>query len=189
MKIIDVFDFDKTLYKNDSTVDFYFFCLNKKKSILKYFPKQFLGFLLYKLKLKPKEYFKEKFFLFLKSFDNIDKMVSEFWSTRKGNFRNEILEKSNNYKIVISASPEFLLKDICKELGIDYCIATKVDKTTGKSLSKNCKGQEKVKRLNDFISDYKIENFYTDSFSDKPLAMLAKNSYLVKKDKIDEFII
>ena len=94
------------------------------------------------------------------------------------------MENNNNFKIVISASPEFLLKEKCKELGIDYCIATIVDIKTGKFISKNCKGPEKVNRLNEFIKDYKIENFYSDSLTDKYLAKLAKNSYLIKNGKI-----
>ena len=66
MKTIDVFDFDKTLYKKDSTIQFYLYCLSKYKKIIKYFPSQIYSFLLYKLKIKPKKYFKEKFFYFLK---------------------------------------------------------------------------------------------------------------------------
>lgn len=186
MKKIDVFDFDKTLYKKDSSVEFYLYCLSKYKKIIKYLPSQAFGFLLYKLKIKPKEYYKEKFFSFLKSINNTENEVKEFWSSRKNDFRKEIIEKSENFKIVISASPEFLLKDICNELGIDYCIASIVDINTGKFLSKNCKGEEKVKRLNEYIKDYEIENFYSDSISDKYLARLAKNSYLVKKEKIEE---
>lgn len=187
MKKIDVFDFDKTLYKKDSSVEFYLYCLSKYKKIIKYFPSQVFGFLLYKLKIKPKEYYKEKFFSFLKSIEKPEDVVKDFWSSRKDDFRKEFIENSKKFKIVISASPEFLLKDICTELGIDYCIASKVDINTGKFLSKNCKGEEKVNRLNEYIQDYEIENFYSDSLTDKYLARLAKNSYLVKKDKIGEF--
>ena len=186
MKKIDVFDFDKTLYKKDSSVDFYLYCLSKHKKIIKYLPSTAFGFLLYKLKIKPKEYYKEKFFSFLKSIEKPEEVVKEFWSTRKDNFRNEIIEKSENFKIVISASPEFLLKGICKELGIDYCIASIVDIKTGKFLSKNCKGEEKVNRLNEYIKDYEIENFYSDSLTDRYLARLSKNKYLIKNGKIIE---
>ena len=185
MKTIDVFDFDKTLYKKDSTVQFYLFCLSKYKKIIKHLPRQFFSFILYKLKIKSKVYFKENFFIFLKDIDETEKVVKEFWnSVKEKDFRKEILEKNINYKIVISASPEFLLKEKCKELGIDYCIATIVDIKTGKFISKNCKGPEKVERLNEFINDYKIENFYSDSLTDKYLAKLAKNSYLIKNGKI-----
>ena len=185
MKTIDVFDFDKTLYKKDSTVQFYLFCLSKYKKIIKHLPRQFFSFILYKLKIKSKVYFKENFFIFLKDIDEPEKVVKEFWnSVKEKDFRKEILEKNINYKIVISASPEFLLKEKCKELGIDYCIATIVDIKTGKFISKNCKGPEKVERLNEFINDYKIENFYSDSLTDKYLAKLAKNSYLIKNGKI-----
>ena len=146
MKTIDVFDFDKTLYKKDSTVQFYLFCLSKYKKIIKHLPRQFFSFILYKLKIKSKVYFKENFFIFLKDIDEPEKVVKEFWnSVKEKDFRKEILEKNINYKIVISASPEFLLKEKCKELGIDYCIATIVDIKTGKFISKNCKVQKKSK--------------------------------------------
>ena len=32
---MNVYDFDKTIYKGDSTLDFYFFCLRKKPIIIK----------------------------------------------------------------------------------------------------------------------------------------------------------
>ena len=30
----------------------------------------------------------------------------------------------------------------------------------------------------------KISNFYSDSLSDKPMALISSNAYLVKKDKV-----
>lgn len=60
-------------------------------------------------------------------------------------------------------------------------IGTKMNKKTGKMLSKNCKGQEKIKRLEKVINKYEIQEFYSDSQSDKFLAAIAKNSFKVKK--------
>ena len=55
------------------------------------------------------------------------------------------LDKKNNTDIIISASPEFLLKPVSKKLKFKL-IATKVDKKRGLFLGKNCYGKEKVKR-------------------------------------------
>ncbi|MGN1172926.1 MAG: haloacid dehalogenase-like hydrolase, partial [Muribaculaceae bacterium] len=49
--------------------------------------------------------------------------------------------------IVISASPEFLLKPEAQYLDFGKLIASKVDKHTGKYTGENCWGEEKVKRL------------------------------------------
>ena len=187
MEKIDVYDFDKTLYKKDSTVQFYIFCLRKNKSIIKYLPFQIINFILYKLKIVKKVVFKERFFVFLKLLKNVDQYVDEFWKLNEKYIRKNILEKSNNPKYVISASPEFLLEKICNSIGIDKLIASKVDKNTGEFLSENCYGEEKVNRLKEEDKNFKIENFYTDSITDKFLANISEKSYLITKGGIKEW--
>ncbi|MDE6357601.1 MAG: haloacid dehalogenase-like hydrolase, partial [Eubacteriales bacterium] len=86
--------------------------------------------------------------------------------------------------IIISASPEFLLKPICEKLGIKYLIASKVDKKTGKYEGLNCYGAEKVIRLNKEMPNTEIREFYSDSFSDEPLAELADKSYIVLGEEL-----
>ena len=187
MKKIDVYDFDKTLYKKDSTIQFYIFCLKKNKSIVKYLPFQIINFALYKFKIIKKLIFKERFFIFLKSIKDVDQYVTEFWKLNEKYIRKELLENSNNKKYVISASPEFLLEKICNRIGIDKLIASKVDKNTGEFLSENCYGEEKVKRLKEEDKNFKIENFYTDSITDKFLANISEKSYLITKGGIKEW--
>ena len=184
---IDVFDFDGTLYKKDASKEFFLFCLNKKKMLIKYIPGILLNFLLYYLKLIKKEKLKEYYFKFLRDFSNIDEMVSLFWEQNKNLIRRELLENSKNEKVVISASPSFLIEDICLEIGIDTLIATDVDKKTGKFNSSNCYGEEKIKRLNEKYKDYKIDRFYSDSKSDLPLARIAKKPYFIIHDREEEW--
>lgn len=189
MEKIDVFDWDKTLYKKDSTIEFYKFCIKKKKTIISYLPLQIVFFLLYKLKLVKKIIFKEVFFKFLKSVENLDEYVKEFWNENKKYIKYDLIEGAKNKKIVISASPEFLLEDICKEVGINKLIASKVDKRSGKFSSENCYGKEKVNRLKKEIQDFTIENFYTDSESDIYLANISTKKYLIIKGEIKEWKI
>ena len=44
---MNVYDFDGTIYDGDSTIDFFFYSLKKKPSLICYLPKQATGFLLY----------------------------------------------------------------------------------------------------------------------------------------------
>ena len=88
--------------------------------------------------------------------------------------------QKENTDVIISASPEFLLKPLEKLLNIEKVIASKVDINTGKLLSKNCYGKEKVKRFQKIYPNKVISSFYSDSLSDIPMARLAKNSYLVQ---------
>ena len=58
---MNVYDFDDTIYRGDSSVDFYIFCLRKNIKLLKYLPKQIKAVILYKLKKIDKNKMKEIF--------------------------------------------------------------------------------------------------------------------------------
>lgn len=181
---ITVYDFDKTVYDGDSSIDFYKYCLRRKPSILKYLPIQAYAALMYVLGLWPKVKMKEKYFMFFKDIENIDDYVRDFWKTHKQNLKQWYKKKDHSRDIIISASPEFLLKPICKEIGVKALIASRVDHVTGRFTGENCYGEEKVVRLNAFVDSYEMEAFYSDSLSDTPLALLAGQSYLVKKNDL-----
>lgn len=187
--IINVYDFDKTIYNGDSTINFYLFCIKKNPIILILLPVTILYFILYKCKIVNKLKFKEKFFLFLKFVPNIDDMIELFWNKNIKKFKSWFNNDKSNNKIIISASPEFLLKPIINKIGAIDIIASKVDKSTGRFNSQNCYGEEKVRRLNEKYNNYIIENFYSDSLSDIFLAQISKNSYLVKRDNISKWNI
>lgn len=76
------------------------------------------------------------------------------------------------------------VKPICDILGIDNLIATKVELSSGKFLSKNCQGAEKVVRFKESFSKAEIETFYSDSKSDTYMAKLATKAFLIKKNRI-----
>ncbi len=182
---VDAYDFDKTIYDGDSSVDFYVFCLKRHKKIILGIFKLTIFYILYFFKLVHKTKVKEVFFSFLSKIDNISLEVDKFWEVNKNKIKTFYLSNDNhNNDIIISASPEFLLEPICKKLGVKDLIASKVNNKTGKFLSENCKGIEKVNRLKNKYKDIIINNFYTDSYSDKPLIDISNNAYIVNKNKI-----
>lgn len=181
---VNVYDFDKTIFDGDSTQKFYLYLLKKQPKIALYLPKQFFYFIPFALGKMEKTKFKEKFYSCFKLVNNIDKEVENFWTINIKGIKKFYYEKQEESDIIISASPEFLLKPICKKLGIKYLIASNVDKNTGKYTGLNCYGKEKVIRLNKEIPNTIIREFYSDSFSDEPLAELAKKSYIVDKDNL-----
>lgn len=183
--MIKVYDFDKTIYDGDSTIDFYLYCLKKHKDIIFLLPIQIYAMILYKLKIKEKEYFKEKFFIFLNKIPNTDNYVKEFWKLNQKKIKSWYLNQKESTDIIISASPEFLLMPLKKNLKIDKIIATKVNKKTGKFEGKNCHDAEKVIRFKQECNK-KISEFYSDSMTDKPMMQLSKKAYLVKKNEIKE---
>ena len=179
---MNVYDFDKTIYNGDSTRDFYFFCLKRHKSILKFLPGQGLHFLRYALGLIDKTKFKEQFYVFLTGIKDIDTEVELFWETHEKKMKTWFPDWRKKDDVLISASPEFLLEPIAKKMNFTL-IASRVDKYTGKTTGKNCWGEEKVARFNEKFQGEKILTFFSDSFSDRPLAYKAQMAYLIRGNK------
>ena len=59
---------------------------------------------------------------------------------------------------------------------------------SGKYSGVNCHGKEKVKRFYEAFPDGKIDNFYSDSYSDSPLAEIAEKAFMVDGDKVEGWI-
>ena len=175
---MNVYDFDKTIYSGDSTVDFYLYALKQKPSLIRHIPKQAMGFLLYSLKRIGKTELKEYFFSFLSGIE-AEKLAEDFWNQNQHRIYKWYLDQQQPDDIIISASPKFLLQPICNRLGIHHLIASKVDPETGMFAGENCRGQEKVRRLEVEYRITHIDSFYSDSQSDLPLAQIADKAFLV----------
>lgn len=177
---MNVYDFDKTIYHGDSTRDFIIYAYLRKPSLLKHCPKQLYAYLKWQLGFSTKTAFKETLFGFFASIDDIDRYLGDFWKKHEKNLKAYYLAQKCEDDLIISASPEFLLKPICDKLKIKL-IASRVDKFTGQYTGENCFGEEKVLRFDE--AGYQredVEAFYSDSYSDTPLAELAKEAFLVK---------
>lgn len=181
--MINVYDFDKTIYDGDSSIDFFKYALSKNKKCLLIISKLIIAIILYLLKVKEKEYLKSVFFSFIKYVDNLDKVVNAFWQINGKKIKKFYLNQKTSNDIVISASPEFLLRPVAKKYNFKL-LATNVDTKTGKLLGKNCYGEEKVHRLIVEKGIKKFNKFYSDSLSDIPLSKLAKQAYIVKKEEV-----
>ncbi|MBR5453500.1 MAG: HAD-IB family phosphatase [Clostridia bacterium] len=185
---MNVYDFDKTISFHDSTERFYFFCLKKKPSLVRFLPMQGYYALGFALKLMKKTQFKEKFYRVFSGIPDIDAFVDEFWKENISDIKDWYRKNRRDDDVVISASPEFLLAPICRELGVGTLIASRVDKKTGKYTGENCYGEEKVLRYREVFGDSEIDEFYSDSYSDTPLARLAKKAYIVKDEELSDWV-
>ncbi|MBQ5885017.1 MAG: HAD-IB family phosphatase [Clostridia bacterium] len=183
---MNVYDFDGTIYNGDSTVDFYLFALKRKPSLIRYLPKQLWGFVLYGLKRINKTQLKEYFFSFLPAID-AETLVEAFWNKNQSKIFDWYIDQQKHDDIIISASPRFLLLPICNRLKIGCLIASEVDVKTGKFIGENCRGQEKVRRLQEEYNTVCIDCFYSDSLADLPLAKIADKAFLVKKGVVTEW--
>ena len=140
---------------------------------------------------------KERYFEFLEthSKEEIEKLVADFWETKKHKIypwiKSELEKNKKECEMVIvsSASPLFLIEKFLLSLGYDKVFGTNFvndNKETfiAKIDGENNKGDEKVKKLNEWAKqndfEYEITEFYSDSLADKPLYDISKKTYWIK---------
>lgn len=180
---MNVYDFDGTVYRGDSTVDFYLFCLGRHPSIIRFLPVQIKGFVLYKTGKLTKTVFKEYFFSFLKGIASPEELLKQFSDIYRKKLEKWYLDRCCDGDVIISASPEFLLSGLLEGRNVTV-IASRVDIKSGKFIGDNCYGDEKVRRFKAVFGDIHADEFYTDSHSDEPMTKLANMAFIVKNGKI-----
>lgn len=180
---MNVYDFDKTIYPRDSTADFFKFCLRRRPSLVRYAPKQLFWATAFAFGYD-KTKFKEKFYCFFRGIKDVDALLEEFWDAHIGLVHKWYMDHRRDDDVIVSASPEFLVAPALARLGKMRLIASVVDKRTGKYTGLNCWGEEKVVRFRAQFPDAEVDEFYSDSFSDTPLALLAKRAFIVEGETL-----
>jgi HAD superfamily hydrolase (TIGR01490 family) len=186
-----LFDFDGTITTKDSLECFIKFAVGSKAyylGLLKLSPM----LTAYKLKLIPNYVAKQKLIsYFFKGWDQLKlELLGAKYSEEKiaSILRPLAMKKirwhqEHGHKVVlVSASMETWLRSWCQESGIEL-LGTQLEfengYCTGKFVSKNCYGIEKVNRIKKHLklSDYDYVYAYGDSSGDKELLTLANESY------------
>ena len=177
------YDFDKTIYDGDCLVDFYFYTIIRRPFMLLVLPVHFVMLLLYLVKIIPRKRIKELLMFQLRFYKNKQKLIKNFWKDYIFKIKNWYLNQKKEDDIIITASPEFLVKPVCEKLYVKNIIGTEMNMDTQKITGKNCYGKEKVLRFQKQFPNIKLKEFYSDSLSDLPMMEASQKGILVKGDK------
>ena len=191
MKKTYVFDFDKTLTKEDTLLGFYFHVTeNMFKKIILFFIYLFF-MILFKLKICSNDFLKKVGInLFLKNLDRmyINKKARSYSKLIRVNkiFNDFDFNRDDINIFIISASFEVYVKYMFPSNVnvIGSSLIFQKDKVF--DLSVNCYGKQKLLMLNKY-NIYNIDEFFTDSFSDIYLAKVSNNVHIIKKDSVKVF--
>ncbi len=181
---MNVYDFDNTLLRGDSTARFFAWCLRHYPAMWADIPGQAANGLLFLLRLRPKQAFKQRMFRFLTRIGDTDAAVSRFWADNLPRLKAWYARTRRDDDAVISASPDWLIAPACEKLGIRRILGSPVDPRTGVFHGPNCHGEEKVRRFREAFPGGTIDEFYSDSHSDDPLAALARKAWLVRGERL-----
>ncbi len=198
---VAIFDLDSTITRKDTYVAF--LC-----TLLRMYPARLLrcGFLpvaviLHKIGLKDNSWLKETFLGSIVGGMNriqINNCTEKFLKALlKQGIRGKALEKiqshrlANHRLVLASASFDFYVENIARQLGFDTIICTRStwdnqDRLTGKIDGYNCYGVNKLNRLIDCLGRDRTELFiigYSDHHSDKPFLDWVNQAIVVNPTK------
>ena len=208
MEKLALFDIDYTITRKETLMEFYKYLVSRDIKNIRFLPRALYSGAMYTLGMYDEKRVKESF---LKFIDNIDEkdlavLTKDFYHDRLSKILytdavNMIKKlKNEGYMVIlISASPEFYIKEFYAIEEVDLIIGTKFMFKDGKFLRSmdghNCKGEEKVKRLKALLkeknieADFKNSYMFSDSLSDKPLLDLVGKPYLINYKKKHEIEI
>lgn len=208
MEKLAIFDIDYTITRKETLMEFFKYLVSKDIKNMKFLPRALYSGLMYGVKVYDERRVKECFLKFIENIDEAElaKLTKSFYDERisKILYKDAVemikkLKKEGYMVILISASPEFYVKEFYAIKEVDLIIGTKFTFKDGKFIRKmhgnNCKGEEKVRRLNEVLKeknikvDFKNSYMFSDSLSDKPLLDLVGNPYLINYKKKHEIEI
>ncbi len=186
---VDIYDFDQTIFPYDSGTLFFVYSMIHYPWCIVLLPIIGFSFLLMLVGIIHFTQFKRICYTYI-PFIPKKKAVVKFWN-RYEKLIQPWFKERKRYTIVISASPDFLLEEIDRRLGFDTLISTRHNKKTGIIEGKNCRGEEKVRRLYEVFKEDEINvvDVYSDSLKhDKYIFSLANGKcYHIVKGKRIEF--
>lgn len=177
---MNVYDFDGTIFPKDCTIDFCIWCMNRHPKLwFTFFPSVIKNVILRKRGKIPEYLLQRKFFGYLMLIDDFDVQIERYWDKNEKKIMAWYLAQKRPDDLIISASPDCIIEPIAKRLGVNY-MATEFDREYGVFVNNMMYAKEKAKYIFDHGFPL-IENFYSDSLADTPLALCAEKAHLVTK--------
>ena len=184
---LTVYDFDKTIYRKDSSVAFYLWCVKHYPRIARRWPRLIRDAIEYKTKRITKHIFMERLYQYLHDVPDIQAEVDRFWDEHEDDMHIWYKRQWHMDDVIISASPDFLVRPIACRLGVRNVLASPLNPATGLYEGERCHGEGKIRAFRAAFPKAHITAFYSDSLSDPPMALIAQKAYLVTGERLTEW--
>lgn len=176
------YDFDATILKGNTVQRFWWYCSVRFVYLWLLLPEILLANVLFLLHVINKEIYLRMMEFFVVFVPNKRKQAVRFWNKNQKHVKQWYLDAKKENDVVVSASPDFLLDEICSRLQVK-CICTKT-RPCGLPQTVHCYGAQKVVEYKANFGDQPLQSFYSDSMSDAPMFQLAEKGYFVRGNEI-----
>ena len=175
---MNVYDFDGTIFPGDCSIGFAVWCMNRHPTLwFTYFPRIAWALVQYKRGKIPNYKLQSVMFSYLTKVDDFDVQIERYWDRNEKRIAPWYLAQKRPDDLIISASPLCIIERIAGRLGVD-CVATEYDREFGVLLNNLMYATEKSMYMIDRDMP-QIDNFYSDSLADTPLALCSDHAHLV----------
>lgn len=175
---MNVYDFDGTIFPGDCSIGFGIWCMNRHPVLwLTQFPRTVWAFVQYKRGKIENYQLQCTLFSYLTKVDDFDVQIERYWDKNEKKISAWYLAQKRPDDLIISASPLCIIERIAGRLGVN-CVATEYDRELGVLTNNLMYATEKsLYMIEQGLPQ--IENFYSDSLADTPLALCSDHAHLV----------
>lgn len=196
-----LFDVDKTIISIDSMFAFLLYGLGKRPYELHRIGLAGVNSILYKLGVMNADRAKSAYFGAIRHMDEDD--LKRFYENKlkpriyPGALAEMDYRKQQGYHVLlVTASPAAYMKYFNELEEVDGVIGTDLvmeeGRYTGRIHGNNCKGEEKVLRIRQYLAengitpDFDQSCAYSDSLSDMPMLRMVKHKYLINRKQVSD---
>lgn len=185
---MNLYDFDGTIYDGESNKDLIMFAIKKHhlKLVIKALKKAKKLNRDYENNLINFENVKEAMLSFIFEIENYPQFINEFVDAHMKKIKPWYLSRKTENDIIVSASCDLWINVFARRLGIKNTICTKIN-SEGYIQGRNCKGDEKVRRIQQVLPNVQIISAFGDSEEDKYMLELAQTGYVVEGNKLKPY--
>lgn len=185
---MNVYDFDETIYDGESSIEFILQYIRVDPSIVRFLPAIFKVLRRYNRGEVTFESFTQEYSpvfreYFAKKSPALEGLVDDFWDKREHKIKPFYRRLQRSDDVIITASPYFMMEEICKRIGVKHLIATDFDLKTGE-IHSACFRENKIALFRERFGSAQIDDFYTDSVNDACFFPLARRAFMVEGHQI-----
>ena len=128
-----------------------------------------------------------RLFSYLTLVDDFDVQIEKYWDKNEKKIAPWYLAQKKDDDLIISASPTAIIEPIANRLGVRF-VASEFDIKYGVFTNNLMYAKEKARYIIDQGFPM-IDNFYSDSLADTPIALLAEKAHFVsdKASKVSDW--
>ena len=177
------YDFDDTILKGNSMLRFSLFCAVRLPYLILFIPVLIVAGILRGVRILNKNRYLHMISWFVVLVPCTEKFAVKFWDKNLCHIKSWYLAQRRDDDVIISASPQFLVGEACRRLGV-RCIGSPLSPRSARLHGPHCYADEKVETYKRHFGDAPLATYYSDSLSDTPMFKLAERGYFVHDEAV-----